>query len=220
MTHLPLSPWSSWRRAALSGVLALTLLASTCPARADGEPTAPPDTVVLKDGGRLRGTVIEEDPRRGVTVQLLDGTTRKVGKSALDHVEYAPAPAPPAAPAPATAAVAPPPVTYATPEAPPPPKPPGRGLMVAGLVLMPIGAVGIIGGIAYYASASTSHTAVAGQGCDPITGCTNVYETYHDSSGQGIAAGIIVGGVVFFTVGMIMTLVGAHHRAPVPAPAA
>ena len=74
------------------------------------------DTVFTVDGGRVRGTVVEEGPK-GVTIQLLDGTTRTYEAGQFTRVEYAdgtvstprppapPAPAPQAAP-PATAAPA------------------------------------------------------------------------------------------------------------------
>lgn len=46
------------------------------------------DTVFLRDGGRLRGTVVEEAPGAGVTVQLVDGELRKVPAAAVVRVEY------------------------------------------------------------------------------------------------------------------------------------
>ena len=39
---------------------------------------AAPDEVLLANGGRLRGTVMEDDPVKGVSIQLLDGSTRRV----------------------------------------------------------------------------------------------------------------------------------------------
>ena len=36
------------------------------------------DTVFLQNGGRVRGTVVEEDPARGVTVQIPGGQLRTV----------------------------------------------------------------------------------------------------------------------------------------------
>jgi hypothetical protein len=46
------------------------------------------DTVFLRDGGRLRGTVVEEAPGTGVTVQLVDGELRKVPAADVVRVEY------------------------------------------------------------------------------------------------------------------------------------
>ena len=46
------------------------------------------DTVFLQNGGRVRGLVLEEDPGLGVTVQLPDGTIRKVGIAEVSRVEY------------------------------------------------------------------------------------------------------------------------------------
>jgi len=111
------------------------------------------DTVMLRDGGRLRGTVIEETRAGGVTVQLPDGRVQTVPPDQVSRVVYgdgavgilgveapppvaapapaaepatgvAPAPAP--APAPGAAADAPPPAAI-PPQAPPamaPPPPP------------------------------------------------------------------------------------------------
>jgi hypothetical protein len=48
--------------------------------------TSPPDIVRLKDGGMLRGTVIESLPGKYVRIQLADGTAREL---AYDQVAYA-----------------------------------------------------------------------------------------------------------------------------------
>jgi hypothetical protein len=84
------------------------------------------DTVFTADGGRLVGTVVEEGPQ-GVTVRLVDGTTRRFARAEVVRIEYAdgsvstpsrPAPPPPAyAPPPAVPPPYPPPPTYR----PPPP---------------------------------------------------------------------------------------------------
>ena len=86
---------------------------------------APLDTVFFLGGGRVRGTVIEEHPRSGVKIRLLDGTVQTYARDDLVRIEYAdgtvsrrkapPAPAPAVAPHPA-----PPPA--AVPAAPPPPQ--------------------------------------------------------------------------------------------------
>jgi hypothetical protein len=65
------------------------------------------DTVFLKSGGRIRGTVMVEDPSSGVRVKLSDGTVREVPAADVARVEYASdahSAAPPAAPAPALTA--------------------------------------------------------------------------------------------------------------------
>ena len=194
-------------RSFLAPLLVASLLVTSSRARAD-DPTEPPDTVVLKDGGKLRGRVVEEDPKRGVTVQLLDGTTRKIAKATLDHVEYAPVVPP------APIAVAPPPVLYAiAPPIIPTPEPTHRrskGLMITGLVLMPIGAVALGAGIPYYVNASkTNNSGNINTGCDQNGICGSTSESFHDSTGQSIATGMmIVGGLVLAT-GLIFTLVGA-----------
>ncbi len=69
------------------------------------------DSVTTADGTRLIGTVVEESPTKGVTIQLADGTTRRLERSEVRRIEFAdgsvtvweaqPSPVPPpAAPAP------------------------------------------------------------------------------------------------------------------------
>jgi translation initiation factor IF-1 len=82
---------------------------------------APPsDTVYTVDGGRITGTVLEESPAAGVTLQLPDGSVRRVDRAQIQRIEFAdgtvstvhptaPPAAPAAAPAAAAAAAAPPP---------------------------------------------------------------------------------------------------------------
>ncbi|HET9553470.1 MAG TPA: hypothetical protein VFP50_10925, partial [Anaeromyxobacteraceae bacterium] len=79
------------------------------------------DTVFLQNGGRIRGTVVEEDATRGVTIQVPGGQLRTVPPAEVFRIEYrdgtigaiGSAPRPPAAPpeaqpAPAEVAPAPP----------------------------------------------------------------------------------------------------------------
>lgn len=47
------------------------------------------DTVFLANGGRIRGRILEADPTRGVTVQLADGTVRKLTPAEVANVKYA-----------------------------------------------------------------------------------------------------------------------------------
>ena len=88
---------------------------------------APPalDTVMLLDGGRVRGTVIVEDPRTGVTIQIPGGETRTIPAKDIFRIEYRDGPvggikAPGATAGPA-GGIDP----FAAP--PPPPPPPGQG---------------------------------------------------------------------------------------------
>jgi hypothetical protein len=46
------------------------------------------DVVYLKDGGRIRGTVMEERPDRGVTIRLADGSVRSVPTDEVKIVDY------------------------------------------------------------------------------------------------------------------------------------
>ena len=45
------------------------------------------DTVYTANGGRLVGTVVEESPQ-AVTIQLPDGTTRRLARSEVTRIEY------------------------------------------------------------------------------------------------------------------------------------
>ena len=49
--------------------------------------TASYDTVYLANGGILRGTVFEVDPKRGTSIKLLDGTVRKLKPSEVKKLE-------------------------------------------------------------------------------------------------------------------------------------
>lgn len=121
------------------------MLAPLLLALALAAPASDPDTVLLVDGGRLRGTVIEESATNGVTVQLPDGTTRHLELKQVFRIQYADGtvslpgqPRPPAGAVPPPASAPPaavPPPPPATP-APPPPwstavAPPARGPAVA-----------------------------------------------------------------------------------------
>lgn len=93
------------------------------------------DTVLLEDGGRLVGTVIEEGPEV-IRIRLLDGTFRRLSRSEVSRIEYAdgsvsviaPREAPPARPpgAPPPPSYRPPPPPYPPPPAPAPRRPPPR----------------------------------------------------------------------------------------------
>ena len=50
------------------------------------------DTVYLRNGGRVRGVVLEESPTLGVRLRLPDGTTRNLETAEVDHVTYGSAP--------------------------------------------------------------------------------------------------------------------------------
>jgi hypothetical protein len=125
----------------------------------------------LNNGGRIRGTVMEEHPQTGVRIQLADGEVRQVAASEVQRVEYGPRepappapdataapaqPAPPAAPAPITQPqpIGAAPVTgYGAPMAiPPMTERRSKGAMIAGIVLLPLGFVaaamgGVITGV-------------------------------------------------------------------------
>jgi hypothetical protein len=91
-----------------------TLLAMSALARAD-------DVVHLKNGGFIRGIVMEEQPDKGVTIRLADGTVRSVPANDLGSVDHEqarpPAPGRVSAPPPGGAQEEPPshtPTAYVT----------------------------------------------------------------------------------------------------------
>jgi hypothetical protein len=71
------------------------------------KPEAPQDILFFVGGGRVRGTVIEENPRSGVRVRQLDGTYQAYPRDDIARIEYADGTvsviAPPPAPEPAAA---------------------------------------------------------------------------------------------------------------------
>jgi hypothetical protein len=46
------------------------------------------DTIMLANGGRIRGTVMEEDPKAGVLIRLPDGTTKRIPDREVNEVVY------------------------------------------------------------------------------------------------------------------------------------
>src|SRR5262245_1185793 len=70
------------------------------------------DIVFLKNGGRVRGTVLESDPSAGTRIKLLDGSIKSLKPGEVDHVDVNNnAATPPSQTAPrAPSAVTPPPV--------------------------------------------------------------------------------------------------------------
>src|SRR5512133_3945944 len=46
------------------------------------------DTVFLNNGGRVRGTVVEEDPARGVSIQLPGGEQRTLQPGEVYRIQY------------------------------------------------------------------------------------------------------------------------------------
>jgi hypothetical protein len=133
------------------------------------------DTVFLKGGGRIRGTIVEEEPTKGVRIKLPDGRTRTLKPAEVDHVQYAadapapaaaPAPAPEPAPALAPTASAPPPAPTYYAASPPawggaPAPESGRrmrskGLFIAGVTVGGVGVLGVAGGLGLFAASRDS----------------------------------------------------------------
>lgn len=82
------------------------------------------DVVLLTNGGRLRGTIIEEDPSNGVRVKLSDGTMRTLKPGEVRELRYHGAPTPSSTP---EAAPNPPSAPAETPSASLPPAGPQGG---------------------------------------------------------------------------------------------
>lgn len=144
---------------------------------------------------------MEEDPKQGVTVKLVDGTVKKVKAGDVKSVEYGAAkaaePAPQAGTTQGTAPVVAPPLAPVAPSSPYGPPPAHRrrserrstGLLVTGLVLMPLGAIAIGTGVAI---------GVVNKG----------YK--HDAAAPGIA--LLIGGGTFLLTGLVFTIVGGSHK--------
>ncbi len=87
-------------RLAVAIITMLSVLGVAAEARADD------DLVLLNNGGQIRGLVMSEDPKEGVSVRLANGTVRKIPASDIKSVQYAgesvaPKPSPsPSAPVP------------------------------------------------------------------------------------------------------------------------
>jgi hypothetical protein len=108
--------------------------AAAPPAAAPAPPATPAaspagaDTVHLVGGGRARGTVFEDSPETGVSLQLPDGSLRRFPRAEVVRVDYAgekaaapPAASPPAfAPPPPPQGLPPPPQAYPPAQAYPP----------------------------------------------------------------------------------------------------
>lgn len=107
------------KRPLAAGLIALGLFSSGLALAAKGL-----DTIHLRAGGEVRGTIVTEDPKKGVTIKLPDGKTRKLRAAEIekiDHGEEEPPPEPPKAepppPPPPPPAAEPPPAEPAPPPA-------------------------------------------------------------------------------------------------------
>jgi hypothetical protein len=192
----------------LTRILGITVFATLVLAAGPALAGDADDVVFLDNGGRLRGVVVEEGPA-SVTIKLADGTIRSLARARVRQIAYGPAapptaPAAPAAPALPAAPVAvlapPPPVPPAagwrfTPDgaAPAPVVVPGprtvkrsKGLMITGIVLMPVGAATL--GLGAAACAVSSQ-------------CPNPQIGYADAVLMGFGSVMLVTGIVFTAVG-------------------
>ncbi|MET0385577.1 MAG: hypothetical protein ABW321_06445 [Polyangiales bacterium] len=174
------------------------------------------DTVYLKNGGRVRGTVISEEPDAGVTLKQIDGKTRVIPAADVKQVEYAQPAAAPAPPPPVAApGAAPAPLPVYTPYQTPAhgyqlegnyveqPRTRRRtGLLIVGIVAMSVGAILF----------ATGTVTMASEDC--FDGCSDSTQT------PGTAA--MVGGGILFSVGIPLVILGSirvtddRPRAAVP----
>ena len=216
------------RRLLVPLLVAATLPLPSLSSLSVAQASDPIDVVFTRDGGRLRGTVIEESRSSGTTIRLLDGTVRKVKASDVAHVDYAPSPASPAAPppAPAVAIVAPPAAAVLVPAvetAPVMPVVPAErdvvltttqmhmrspGLAAAGVVVVGLGAVATVAGVVVFKNGG-AHTA-SYESCGDL-GCVPETESYSDDTSTRDGAILIAGGSVAMVTGLILTVVGAHQ---------
>jgi hypothetical protein len=215
-------------------VVAAMFLVASIPVTSMAQADEPSDVVMLANGGRMRGTVVEHDPSKSTTIRLLDGTTRKLKASEVARIQYGEA-AVPAAALPVAAPLPPPapppvvlaPVSFAAPAATPrraadsddasavETRMKSKPLFVTGIILMGVGAVAAVAGGAYYAAHSGTQTA-GYQSCGDL-GCTNSHENYQDSTDTTIGEGLAVGGGIAVATGLVFMLIG-KHRVPVKRP--
>lgn len=190
------------------------------------------DTVVLKSGGKLRGVVMEQDPRTGVSIKLLDGTTRAIPAADVASVEYgspASASPPPAVSAPSAAA---PGVPTGPSTAPVRSTPPADGAIPAqhmeDHVTHGIPAIWIPGLVIFLTTYATAIAVVAATADDRVRGKSIGYAAiplfgaipaFADEDARPEGAGnyaAIIAGTILENVGMAMFIGGLaaprHHQ--------
>jgi hypothetical protein len=199
-------------RLALTTSLTVGALLAATPARADNVT----DTVLLTNGGRVRGTVMEDDPQKGTSVKLADGTFVRVKPAEVKQVLYGgrvdTALPPPAAvpmvtaPALTVPALAPGLLTPLDPHPHPENAVPtaggGKAMRGAGIGLTVVGGVLVVLG---------GFTAGALAGADCVSGCMYTY---------ALPAALLAGGASLLVPGLVLWSVGqsrvdAARQAPV-----
>lgn len=169
-----------------------------------------PDTVMLTNGGRIRGTVTEEDPQNGVVIRLVDGTFRKLTAKEVKEVQYGSSAPSNVTPQPVYQAQ-PPGIAYSgmtlapkmvlgpngymlmVPAGSQPMVHQNSGMFGGGLALTIIGAIALPSGLI---------TAIAG--ALPVGGCRSGSDTT-----DCYAGGVLIGlGVLGLAVGIPMTVIG------------
>jgi hypothetical protein len=183
-----------------------------------------PDTVFLKDGGRVRGTIMVDDSK-GVQILLPDQSTRTYARGEIERIDYAEAqeePSPDPEPEPEPAAAPPP--------APPPlsdfprtfdDQPRGetegiKGLYITGLVVFGVFWLGSIPAAAGISSATGSEMPEAHAGIMAVPLAGPIIEAVggiEDATTAGAPGFIAI--EVLQVSGLIMTICGFAIRRPV-----
>jgi hypothetical protein len=185
------------------------------------------DTVLLTNGGRVRGTVLEEDPTTGVRLRMPDGKVRTFKKAQVKSVKYGgeaadaqPAPAAPPTSAPVVSAPPEParapdlasyggqPAGFGPSQDQPVPKHRRVGLLVTGIVAMGAGVILLpIGGAVFAINANKEcQGSSGGFGSTPLT--TYSYKCGSDGEAaggatMGVGGGLLAVGTVFFILGVV-----------------
>src|SRR5262245_54435307 len=193
----------SRRRCCAAALMSLLVLTSAGMARAADTD----DTVLLANGGRLRGVVIADDPDQGVTIKLADGTTRTVQRAQVKSVQYGQPSA--GTGAPAGLQLVPAAVVTLAPAAPAPAPGPAAGpapaaggerthrrigLLVTGISLAGLGVLALPVGGGMLAAAHHAKTC----GLDPCS----------DERLEATGAGMMITGGVFIAAGTPLFIVG------------
>lgn len=159
---------------ALAAGLALASVAQD--ARADDV-----DVVLLQNGGRVQGTVVEDDPATGVQVRMADGTLARIPRASVQSVQYAHA---------ATVAPRSAPASTSETEARAPGSHPGRGLLIGGLTTWTSAyVVGIVGSAIVSATTRGNVPLTVGVAAIPLVGPWIAFPVISATNGQVSAVG-------------------------------
>ena len=154
-----------------------------------------------------------------MTVQLPNGETRKIQREEVLSIQYvsdapgagAPATTGNAAPAAGSPTPSPVPIFYTAPES----SRRSKGLMITGIVLMPVGAVATaLGGVVFASSFGEPQleTHCTDISTTPPTGCTTSEQSHDDDGMRHAGIALMVGGGVALAGGIVFTAFGASKK--------